>query len=170
MLSAVHVMGNYWREDVDEPTSLGQLVALAKDHNSVGARRQLENQLAVFVLEIDLPLGAAVVAVPTGPHREAHPVPSLAACVAETLDVDLATGLVRRKNPTPRLRDTLPGRRRDVVEAAGYTVDPLVAGRDIILVDDVILTGTTIGYLAELLINGGAASVRAVVVARTRMS
>jgi predicted amidophosphoribosyltransferase len=170
MLSAIHVMANYWRGDLDELTSVGELVASAKDLESAGALRQLERLLAAWVLDLDLPTGAAVIAVPPGPNRTSHPVPSLAACVAETLDVDLASGLLKRENPTPRLRDTPIKGRRDVVEAAGYSVDPAVEGRDVVLVDDVIFTGTTLGYLAELLLAAGATSVQAVVIARTRQT
>jgi predicted amidophosphoribosyltransferase len=163
-------MANYWRDGVDEFTSVGELVASAKDLESAGALRQLEHLLAAWVLDLELPAGAAVIAVPPGPNRTSHPVPSLAACVAETLDVDLASGLLKRENPTPRLRETPAERRRDVVEAAGYSVDPAVKGRNVILVDDVILTGTTLGFLAELLLDAGATSVEAVVIARTRQA
>ncbi|MFT5202918.1 MAG: putative amidophosphoribosyltransferase [Candidatus Aldehydirespiratoraceae bacterium] len=161
-------MANYWRDDFDELTKVGELVASAKDLESTDALRHLERLLAAWVLDLDLPAGAAVIAVPPGPNRTAHPVPSLAACVAETLDVDVALGLLKRENSTPRLRDTPIEGRRDVVEAAGYSVDPAVEGRNVILVDDVILTGTTLGFLAELLLSAGARSVQAVVIARTR--
>ena len=44
----------------------------------------------------------------------------------------------------------------------------LVAGREVILVDDVVTTGATLGAVAAVLLAAGAASVGAVTVARER--
>lgn len=169
MLTAIHVMGRYWQADVEEPTELGALVAAAKDAGEVGALRALEARLAAFVLQLDLPRAPLVAAVPPGPDRAAHPVPSLAACVAEALDVDAVGKVLIRRHATPQLRDTPVGRRRDVVESAGYAVNIDVKNRNVVLVDDVILTGTTLHYLADLLLDAGATSVVGVVAARTRL-
>lgn len=169
MLSALHVMGSYWHEDSEEPTDLGRLVAAAKDEGDAGALEELEQRLSAYVLELDLPLAPLVVAVPPGPDRDAHPVPSLAAAVAEALDVDAVSGVVTRARPTPRLRDTPVARRRDVVESAGYSVDAMVEERAVVLVDDVVLTGTTLDYLAERLLEAGASEVTGLVIARTRL-
>ena len=57
-----------------------------------------------------------------------------------------------------------------MVESAGYVVTGDVAGRSVVLVDDVVLTGTTLGFLAELLVDAGALEVIAVVVCRTRLA
>lgn len=162
------MLGEYWEPDAEEPTALGALVAAAKDQASVAALRELEGLLSVFVLGLDLPTGPLVAAVPPGPGRSAHPVPSLAACVAEALDVDAVGSVLTRSAATPRLRDTPVARRRDVVEAAGYAVNASVRGRSVVLVDDVVLTGTTLTYLAELLREAGATDVVGVVAARTR--
>ncbi|MEM7140853.1 MAG: phosphoribosyltransferase family protein [Actinomycetota bacterium] len=170
MLTDLHVMGDYWQADAASPTELGRLVAAAKDHGDEHALRQLEAQLSAFVLDLDVALAPIVAAVPPGPGREAHPVPSLAACVAEALDVDAVGAVLTRAHETPRLRDTPAERRRDVVIAAGYEVNADVRDRDVVLVDDVLLTGTTLRHLAELLTDAGASSVVGVVAARTRLA
>lgn len=162
------MFGEYWEPDAEVMTALGALVGAAKDDGNVTALRELEGLLSVFVLGLDLPTGPLVAAVPPGPGRGAHPVPSLAACVAEALDVDAVGSVLTRSAATPRLRDTPPAHRRDVVEAAGYAVNAPVRGRPVVLVDDVVLTGTTLEYLAELLLAAGATEVVAVVAARTR--
>ncbi|GJM39717.1 MAG: hypothetical protein DHS20C19_30840 [Acidimicrobiales bacterium] len=169
MLNALHVMGEYWEPDADEPTALGALVGAVRNAESVSALRELERLLSGFVLGLDLPVGPLVAAVPPGPDRVAHPVPSLAACVAEALDVDSVRAVLTRSFATPQLRDTPVGRRRDVVEAAGYAVNATVRGRSVVLVDDVVLTGTTLDYLAEILLDAGAAEVVGIVAARTRL-
>lgn len=168
MLSALHVLGSYWQPDRDEPTELGDLLAAAKDLGRADALRELEHRLSNFVLELDLPFAPLVAGVPPLAGR-AHPVPSLAACVAETLDVDAVGAVLRRAHATPRLRDTPVARRGDVVEAAGYSVNADVEDRAVVLVDDVILTGTTLNHLARLLFDAGASRVVGVVVARTRL-
>ncbi len=170
MLSALHVMGRYWHDDNETATSLGELVAAAKDLNSIAALRQLERRISEWVLTLDLPLAPLVAAVPPGPNRDAHPVPSLAACVAEALEVDAVGGVLTRSNPTSRVRDTPVERRRDVVLAAGYAVNAVVRGRAVVLVDDVTLTGTTLVHLADLLRQAGAREVVGVVAARTRLA
>ncbi len=169
MLGAVHVLGDYWRATVDEPTPLGALVAAAKERDDSAARAELCALLADRVPHLALDVDSLVLAVPPGPDRTAHPVPALAAAVAEALGVE-PSELVARRNATKRLRDTAIELRRTVVEAAGYVVTGDVAGRSIVLVDDVVLTGTTLGYLAEILAAAGATRVDAVVVCRTRQS
>ncbi len=166
MLRSIQVMGDYWHED-DTPTGLGTLLSRAKDAQEAVAVRELCSQLAAFARSLPALDATAVVAVPPGPDRDAHPVPSLAAAVATALGMDLAP-MVERRHETARLRDTPIERRPEVVEAAGYAVVGDVTSRRLLLVDDVILTGTTLGHVAGLLVTAGAADVQALVVCRTR--
>ena len=169
MLSSVHVMGPYWRDDADQRSPLGTLVSEAKDLGDPVALGRLRRQLCGFVAGLDLGACPLVVAVPPGPHREAHPVPALASSVASGLGVVL-DHVLDRAHDAPRLRGTSIEGRRHAVEAAGYVVTGDVVGRSVVLVDDVILTGTTLGFVAELLLEAGAAEIRAVVVCRTRLA
>jgi predicted amidophosphoribosyltransferase len=168
VLTGVHVLGDYWHLDRDEPTELGEIVAGAREQGRPDALQPLIRRLVEFVVTLDLPVHPMVAPVPPGPDRPAHPVPALADAVAFVLGAT-ARPVLGRRHPTARLRDTPPEQRRTVVEAAGYHVTTDVTGRSVVLVDDVILTGTTIGHLAELLLDAGAARVDAVVAARTRL-
>lgn len=163
-------MDSYWEEGSDRLTQVGALVRAAKDQRgnsaAVGA---IQDRLVQYVDGLQLPADPLVLAVPPGPHREAHPVPALAAAVAARLGSPAGDALTRRYE-TARLRGTPPEFRRRVVESAGYVVSGDVVGRAVLLVDDVILTGTTLGFLAELLVSSGAAEVSAVVVCRTRLA
>lgn len=169
MLTRIHVAGSYWQDDSDRPSSLGELVSEAKDFQGPAALARLRERLSDFVSGLDFGPAPLVVAVPPGPGRDAHPVPALADAVASRLGVTAAKVLTRETS-TARLRDTPIERRRVVVESAGYSVRGDVTGRSVVLVDDVVLTGTTLGYLAEILIDAGAADVSAVVVCRTRLA
>ena len=77
--------------------------------------------------------------------------------------------LVVRTAVTPRLRHVDPQRRAEIAAAAGYRASDQAAGRHIVVVDDVILTGTTVSAVAACLRDAGAASVTAAVAARTRL-
>ncbi len=169
MIGDIHVMGPYWFDHDDRPTPLGELLSGAKDRRDPEALRSLEVLLREFTRTLDIPGSPLVAAVPPGPDRHAHPVPALAAVVAEALALPVAEILRRGPAPT-RLRGTPVARRRAVVETVGYAVDGDVDGRRVLLVDDVILTGTTLHYLAELLMAAGAERVDAVVACRTRLA
>ena len=78
----------------------------------------------------------------------------------------LATGLVRRvKHSPPQQTLALAERRRNIRGAFEMTGD--VRGRQILVVDDVMTSGSTMDELARLLVAAGAARIHALVVART---
>lgn len=157
-------MGEYWRDD-DSPSELGLLFAAAKDRRDGEALSTLCGTFAEFARTLDW-APTLVVAVPPGPRREAHPVPALAGAVAASIGVPVAAA--GRRHDTPRLRDTPVADRPRMVDAAGYHVTGDVTAQRVLLVDDVILTGTTVRHLAALLRAAGASEVQGVVVCRTR--
>ena len=174
---AVCTLGDYWRPDRDERTGIGELVHLAKDHHDPGAATELAERFAGLAPGLpEAPGGVPrlVVPVPSRPAADGNdPRPHL----AELLAAALAAGgageyrpeLVEKTNPTPRLRHVDPERRAAVAASAGYRAREPVAGRHIVVVDDVVLTGTTLGAVTACLLDAGAASVTAAVAARTRL-
>ncbi len=167
-------MGAYWCEDHDLPTPLGELIASAKDGHSATAVTRLQEQLSEFVRSTAASgiasasgVETKVVPVPNGNGGNRHLVPALAGAVADTLGATVCDALTRG-DATARLRDTPIKQRLAVVQAAGYELKNPVEGHGVVLVDDVVLTGTTLRYLAGLLRDAGATRVVAVVAARTR--
>ena len=94
----------------------------------------------------------------------------LAQALAEAGGGCYLPGAVVRTREGPRMRDLMPSLRVAAAVEAGYEVRAPVAGRPVVLVDDVILTGATLGEITARLQTAGAASVVAAVAARTRRS
>ena len=76
--------------------------------------------------------------------------------------------LVLRRNRMMRLRDVPPEQRPATVGEVGYEINESVAECPIVLVDDVLLTGSTIFEVSARLRDAGACEVVAAVAARTR--
>ena len=123
----------------------------------VGAERGLEG--------VDL-----VTAVPLAParlrQRGYDQAWLLAQSVARMLDLPATSGVLRRTRDTPPQTSlSATGRRDNVRGAFDMGVEP-VAGRDVLLIDDVVTTGATAGECARILMRSGAARVRVAAVAR----
>lgn len=174
------VLGDYWTAPGSGPasgaptrTEVGELVHRAKDSGDEAAAAELGHRLARLVRR-SLPPQAGplplVVGVPSHPVR----VVNLPAVLAEALAAagigEHRPGLLVRRHQTQKLRNLAPdaAQRLDTVAAAGYEVAEPVAGRAVVLVDDVVLTGTTLRFIAAELLAAGAESVTAVAAARTR--
>ncbi|MXW99930.1 MAG: hypothetical protein F4118_09760 [Acidimicrobiaceae bacterium] len=171
------VLGDYWQPDRDERTEIGELVCRAKDQGDPGAASELAERfasLATALPEASGGLPRLVVPVPSGPGPAGDGGrPSLAKMLASSLAAagagEYRPSLVVKSTPTPRMRHVEPERRAEVVASAGYRANEPVVGRHIVVVDDVVLTGTTLNAVSTCLHDAGAASVTAAVAARTRL-
>lgn len=174
------VLDDYWTAPRVGPTSgvqvrteVGDLVHRAKDSSDEAAAAELGRRLARLVRRSLTPLTGPVPLVVGVPS---HPVPAvdLPAVLAETLAAagigEHRPGLIVRRHRTQKLRDLGPdaAQRLNTVAAAGYEVTEPVAGRPVVLVDDVVLTGTTLRFIAAKLQAAGADPVTATAAARTR--
>lgn len=119
---------------------------------------------------VALPAGAVVVPVPLGRRRRLERGYDQAALLARHLA--RAAGLVRLRGALTRRRETAPqvgrsraARARNV--AGAFAADwRAVAGRDVVLVDDVVTTGATADAAAAALRAAGARSIAVVALAR----
>ena len=159
MAIEIHVMGDYWAPDRDERTELGDLVHRAKDLGDPAAASLLAGRFVAFLDTIGM-TEASVIPMPFSPDRPSH----LLGVVAG----DRARPLVERHTATGRLRDLAPEDRPAAVHGGGYEVTAACDGMHLVLLDDVVLTGTTLQHVGDLLRAAGAASVMGVALARTR--
>ncbi|MGE7207534.1 ComF family protein [Sphingomonas sp. NPDC019816] len=84
----------------------------------------------------------------------------IAAAVSRRTGVPVARDALVRVKPTPLLRGLSPRERRAAVNAAFRVRDhAVVAGRRVVLVDDVHTTGATAGACVRALLRAGATSV-----------
>lgn len=148
-----------------------------------GGRRVLARPLAALLAEAGpalLPGASAasagsrvdgLVPVPLHPARFAergfNQAELLAAPCAARWGVPLLTGALARVRPTrPQTELDEPARRANVAGAFAVRRAGSVAGRRLLLVDDVLTTGATAGAAADALRRAGAAEVGVLVLAR----
>ena len=170
------LLDDYWRADCDERTEVGWLVHRAKDQDNPEAATELAYQFAGLAGALaDTPDGSARLVVPVPPTQPA--VNTVSELLVDVLARSLTAAgageyrpdLVTRTAVTERLRHVDPQQRAEITAAAGYRASDAAAGRHVVVVDDVILTGATVGAVAACLRDAGAASVTAAVAARTRL-
>ena len=162
-----HVMGMVWAPDRPERTEIGHFLAAAKEQVDAPAIQELARRLAEFARTCALPRDGLWVPVPADPARPNPLVRALAEAVALAHGGSVAT-VIERRGSTGPVREASPGERGARVAAADYCVIGDVRGREVVLIDDVVLTGTTLDHLAGLLREQGASRVEALVAARSR--
>jgi ComF family protein len=112
-----------------------------------------------------------VVPVPLHPRRLVERGYNQAALIAAEVAIELdapllARALVRLRNTLQQAHLDREARRGNVARAFRARDPRAIAGRRVVLVDDVATTGATLAACAEALLSAGAASVTALVVAR----
>ena len=166
-LARIDVMGSVWFPDRRERTRLGRLVEAAKDRGDDAAVALVANEAHDWALGREAPSDVVVVPVPPSPDRPNRLVPAVAEAIGRAWSCPVVAA-IERHAATPRLRDLDPAERPAAALAADYRLTGSITAGEVVLVDDVILTGTTLEHLGAVLRAGGAATVSAAVVARAR--
>ena len=158
---------------------LRDLIHLLKFQQVSPAAKVLGRALAgtIASLEKTMPVGTiAVVPVPLHKKKQAqrgfNQAERIARCALRQLSrpkrFELCTGVLLRSRDTSSQIGLTSHQRRENLRGAFVVSDPTrISGRDILLVDDVVTTGTTAAECARVLIRAGAARVWVATVART---
>jgi ComF family protein len=117
----------------------------------------------------DLVKGITVVMpVPMSSHRQKergfNQAELLARALANCLQLPLATCLVKKRETPPQAGLDRQERLRNLSGAIVLEALSKIRGKEVLLVDDVITTGTTAGECARVLLMAGAAGVSVVTV------
>jgi len=100
-------------------------------------------------------------------QRGGNPPELLCEAMAHKLHLPVVNNAIRFRRRTRKQGTLLPAeRQRNLREALEVVRAHRVAGKDVLLVDDVMTTGATVNTLARLLLRCGSLSVRVAVIAR----
>jgi competence protein ComFC len=111
----------------------------------------------------------AVVPVPPSRRRAFQPVLELARVMGAAIGKPFLPGAVAKVAETPALKDVLDAEERRKLLAGAFRVDrDVIAGRRLLLIDDLYQSGATSAIVAQELSDGGAAEVCFLAMTRTR--
>ncbi|WP_437191770.1 phosphoribosyltransferase family protein [Planctomicrobium sp. SH527] len=97
-----------------------------------------------------------------------HNADAITETLGKHLKLPVHRHVVSKRRWTPRQHTlTASMRRKNLRDAFQITRFAKIAGKRILIADDVLTTGTTVNRLSEVLLNAGAASVHVAVLART---
>lgn len=148
---------------------IDRLIAAFKYHHQLALTDLFADFMAARIAHDAL--ATVIVPVPLHPHRLRErgydQTLLLARALARLTGIACNTKVLHRLRDTP-MQKTLDrdARRNNLVGAFGCYGQSLV-GHRILLIDDVLTTGATLSVLSEVLLNAGAESVHALVIART---
>jgi predicted amidophosphoribosyltransferase len=159
----------YYRFDTKR-TELGERVYQLKYHQGdVAVLADIADTAEKFVREWKPPV-ECIVPAPASRKRNSQPVIEIAKELAQRLGLTIEEGAVKKVKPTPQMKNIDDwAERQAVLKEAVQAGDADVRGKIVLLIDDLIESGSTLRRAAEVLLKDGSAqAVYALVLTRTK--
>jgi predicted amidophosphoribosyltransferase len=149
-------------------SELGELVFQLKNRGDKSTVGSIADTAVEFVKgwapAIDL-----VVPIPPSRKRARQPVVEIARAIGLRLEKPVSDVAVRKIKETPELKGVFDyGRRTQLLEGAFEADASVIAGKDILLIDDLYRSGATAMIVSKTLLSAGAKSVRMLAMTKTR--
>jgi competence protein ComFC len=148
-------------------TEVGELLYRVKYRGDEAALRELVNSLAKFVKSENI-VADIIVPVPPTRARKMQPLFRICDGLGEKLKLPVTKDAVKKRGASELKNVWTFEERTRILENAISVDSKAVAGKRILLVDDLVRSGATIKTVAEQLTIAGAAAVYVVVATQTR--
>jgi ComF family protein len=158
-------------------SGLRELIHLLKYEHVRPASNVLGRMLAEVIAGLETAFSGPVLLIPVPLHKrklrergfnQSEMIAVAALKVRGGASVSIVSDLMERRRETESQIGLTRNQRRENIRGAFALTRPLaVAGREVVLVDDVFTTGTTASECARVLLRAGAAKVWVATVART---
>ena len=150
-------------------SELGECLYRLKNKNDQAQVATLATQSANFVVDWGIKLDV-VIPVPATKHRTLQPTVAVAKALADKLDIAFDGESVKRTAKAKELKGVFdPAERAKLLKGAYRVVGADLAGKSVLLLDDLYRSGATMAGVAELVKSAGAADVFALALTRTRI-
>ena len=149
-------------------SDLGELVFRLKNRSDKATLPDIADTAADFVSKWQRDIDA-IVPVPPSRARQFQPVVEIVKALGERLSAPVLEGAVTKTRETPQLKDVFGYHERQKLLNGAFTVDQAaIAGRRLLLVDDLYRSGATAAVVAQGLIDAGASAVYFLAITKTR--
>ena len=150
-------------------TELGELVFRLKNRNDKNTLDPIAETAVQFVKGWALPFDLIVPVPPSRKRLAYQPVVEIAKAIGTRLAKPVNVTAVNKIKDTPELKDVFEYQQRIKLLQGAFNVDrDAVAGKSILLVDDLYRSGATATVVAQDLLACGAAAVYMLAITKTR--
>ncbi len=149
-------------------SELGELVFRLKNRNDKSTVESIADTAVEFIKgwapAIDL-----IVPIPPSRKRANQPVIEIANAIGARLQKPVSDRAVKKVKETPELKNVFDyGQRTKLLDGAFEANASVVAGKDILLVDDLYRSGATAMIVSRTLLSAGTKNVRMLAMTKTR--
>ena len=150
-------------------TELGELVFRLKNRNDKTTLASIADTAVQFVEEWNPGIEVIVPMPPSRKRTTFQPVVEIALAVGTRLAKPVDTNVVTKIDDTPELKDVFDYQERlTLLQGAFHVKNEAVAGKHVLLVDDLYRSGATATVVAQDLLTGGVSAVFMLAMTKTR--